>query len=205
MKKIISAIENYEMDEIVEYVEEAKAKGYTAKEILDDGLIKGMDIVGKAFGAGDLFVPEVLMAANTMHAGMDVIKEELLAGGDNNSKGTLVIGTVKGDLHDIGKKLVGMMLQGAGFNVIDLGIDVDPEAFVTAVKENDAKFVGMSAMLTTTMTVMETVVNRLKEESLDADCLIGGAPLTTMYADKIGAKYSHDAAGAVELANSLVK
>ncbi len=204
LKKIANAVIECEMDEITEYVEAAKAAGFSAKEILDEGLVKGMDVIGKLFSDGELFVPEVLMAANTMQEGLEVIKEDLASQGGENSKGTLVIGTVNGDLHDIGKKLVAMMIEGAGFKVIDLGVDVKAEDFIKAAKENDADFIGMSAMLTTTMTEMKKIVEMAKAEGLRAQALVGGAPLTSDYAESFGAKYSHDAAGAVELVKSLV-
>ena len=192
--------------------DEAQAKSLTQAEIdagtdietiLNDGLISAMDDVGKKFSEGDLFVPEMLMAAQAMKAGLEVLKPHL---GDDSAanKGTVVIGTVKGDLHDIGKNLVAMMMEGAGFNVIDLGVDVDADKFVAAAKENDANVVALSALLTTTMPAMEATVNAIKEAGLAAKTIIGGAPVTQAYADQIGAAgYSDDAPGAVELARSL--
>ncbi len=205
LNRIANAIEEYDIDNIANLVTEAKASGISAKEILNEGLVKGMDAMGKKFAAGEVFVPEVLMAANTMQAGMEIIEKELIENGDNLNKGTLVIGTVNGDLHDIGKKLVAMMVKGAGYNVVDLGIDVKVEEFVKAAKEHHANFVGMSAMLTTTMTEMEAVVKALKAEGIDAIPMIGGAPVTSEYAARIGAKYSNDAGEAVQLINSLCK
>lgn len=203
LNKIANAVVNCEIDMIEAYVYGAKGQGLGAKQILDEGLVKGMDEVGRRFSDGELFVPEVLMAANTMQKGMDLIREELVSSGNNQSKGRIVMGTVKGDLHDIGKKLVGMMLEGAGYEVIDLGVDVDPEIFVEKAREFDADFVGMSAMLTTTMMEMRTVAERMKAEGLKAVLMVGGAPLTAEFAESFGANYSHDAASAVELIKSL--
>lgn len=201
--KIADAVKNYEIDAIETYVNAALGSGISAKEILDEGLVKGMDDIGRRFSSGEVFVPEVLMAANTMQAGMDLIREELIASGNNESKGIVIIGTVKGDLHDIGKKLVGMMFEGAGYEVIDLGVDIPAAEFVEKAKSLDADFVGMSAMLTTTMTEMKQVVEMLKAEDARAVPLVGGAPLTCEFADSIGANYSHDAASAVDLIRSL--
>lgn len=203
LNKIADAVKDYEIDAIETYVNAALASGISAKEILDEGLVKGMDDIGKRFSAGEVFVPEVLMAANTMQAGMDLIRDELVASGSNQSKGRVIIGTVKGDLHDIGKKLVGMMFEGAGYEVIDLGVDIPAADFVETAKSMDADFVGMSAMLTTTMTEMKQVTDMLKAEGVRAVPLVGGAPLTGEFAASIGACYSHDAASAVELIKGL--
>ena len=177
--------------------------GTDVETILNDGLISAMDDVGKKFSEGDLFVPEMLMAAQAMKAGLEILKPHL--GSDSAAnKGTVVIGTVKGDLHDIGKNLVAMMMEGARFNVVDLGVDVDADKFVAAAKENAADVVALSALLTTTMPAMEATVNAIKEAGLTAKTIIGGAPVTQAYADQIGAAgYSDDAPGAVELARSL--
>jgi 5-methyltetrahydrofolate--homocysteine methyltransferase len=192
--------------------DEAQAKTLTQAEIdagtdvetiLNEGLISAMDDVGKKFSEGDLFVPEMLMAAQAMKAGLAVLKPHLASDSAAN-KGTVVIGTVKGDLHDIGKNLVAMMMEGAGFNVIDLGVDVAAAKFVAAAKENGAAVVALSALLTTTMPAMEATVNAIKEAGLATKTIIGGAPVTQAYADQIGADgYSDDAPGAVELARSL--
>jgi len=177
--------------------------GTDIETILNDGLISAMDDVGKKFSEGDLFVPEMLMAAQAMKAGLEILKPHL--GSDSAAnKGTVIIGTVKGDLHDIGKNLVAMMMEGAGFNVVDLGVDVDADKFVAAAKENGAAVVALSALLTTTMPAMEATVNAIKEAGLAARTIIGGAPVTQTYADQIGADgYSDDAPGAVELARSI--
>jgi 5-methyltetrahydrofolate--homocysteine methyltransferase len=192
--------------------DEAQAKTLTQAEIdagtdvetiLNEGLISAMDDVGKKFSEGDLFVPEMLMAAQAMKAGLAVLKPHLASDSAAN-KGTVVIGTVKGDLHDIGKNLVAMMMEGAGFNVIDLGVDVAAAKFVAAAKENGAAVVALSALLTTTMPAMEATVSAIKEAGLATKTIIGGAPVTQAYADQIGADgYSDDAPGAVELARSL--
>ncbi|MEG1164044.1 MAG: cobalamin-dependent protein [Anaerovoracaceae bacterium] len=203
LDKIAKAVEDYEIDDIVGLVNEAKVSGIEVTDILNLGLVKGMDAMGKKFASGEVFVPEVLMAANTMQAGLEVIEDELIAEGNVVSKGTIVIGTVAGDLHDIGKKLVGMMIKGAGFNVIDLGVDVSVDKFIEAVEKNDADYIGMSAMLTTTMTEMDKIVKALKAKGLKTVPLIGGAPVNNGYAKKIGAYYSHDAVGAVDLVKTL--
>jgi 5-methyltetrahydrofolate--homocysteine methyltransferase len=165
-----------------------------------------MDQVGKDFKAGDLFVPEVLIAARAMHAGMDVLRP-LLAETDSISAGKYLIGTVKGDLHDIGKNLVKMMLEGAGFETIDLGTDVEPQAFVDAVREHQPVLVGMSALLTTTMVQMKATVEALEEAGLrdSVKIMVGGAPVTDAFAEQIGADaYAPDAASAVDRARELV-
>ena len=193
--------------------DEAKVKELTAAEItaqtdidtiLNEGLIGAMDEVGKKFSEGELFVPEMLMAAQAMKAGLEVIKPHLSADA-TDAKGTVVIGTVKGDLHDIGKNLVAMMMEGAGFNVVDLGVDVEADKFVQAAKDNKARIVALSALLTTTMGAMEATVKAVKEAGIDAKTIVGGAPVTDAYAKQIGADgYSDDAPGAVELARRLM-
>ncbi len=180
--------------------------GVSAVEILNDGLVPGMDVVGKKFKANEMYIPEVLIAARAMHAAMEVIKP-LLAESDTNARGKIIIGTVQGDLHDIGKNLVGMMLEGGGYTVIDLGVDIPPEKFVEEVKKNGIKLIGLSALLTTTMTGMKTVIDTLKKdkETAQVKVMVGGAPLTQEYADSIGAAgYAPDASSAVDLANKLL-
>jgi 5-methyltetrahydrofolate--homocysteine methyltransferase len=160
--------------------------------------------VGKKFSAGELFVPEMLMAAQAMKSGVAVL-QPLLTDEISNAKGTVVIGTVKGDLHDIGKNLVVIMMEGAGFNVVDLGVDVNAEQFVTAAKENNANIVALSALLTTTMTVMETTVQAIKDAGLSTRTIIGGAPVTQAFADQIGADgFGSDAHSAVKMAQGLI-
>jgi len=188
-------------------VEKALANGIPAKQILDDGLVAGMDVVGQRFKADEMFIPEVLLCAKVMHAGMEILKPALIEGGDQ-SIGTFVIGTVQGDLHDIGKNLVKMMLQGAGFKVVDLGIDTKPQAFVEAIKEHGADIVGMSALLTTTMPMMGVTINAIKEAGLrdQVKVMVGGAPVTASFAEKVGADaFGSNAASAVDMAKQLLK
>jgi len=182
-------------------------EGVSAVEILNNGLIPGMDVVGKRFKANEIYIPEILVAARAMHAAMDVIKP-LLIESDTPTRGTVVIGTVQGDLHDIGKNLVAMMLEGGGFSVIDIGVDVSAEKFVEEAKKNNANIVGLSALLTTTMTGMKEVIEMFRTDDIvkDVKIIIGGAPLTQEYADSIGADgYAPDAASAVDLAIDLLK
>jgi 5-methyltetrahydrofolate--homocysteine methyltransferase len=165
-----------------------------------------MDEVGRDFKAGDLFIPEVLIAARAMHAGLEVLRP-ILAESGVPTVGKLVIGTVSGDLHDIGKNLVAMMMEGAGFEIIDLGTDVKPEDFVAAVRNEGAALLGMSALLTTTMPSMQTTIEALVEAGLrdKVKVMVGGAPVTASFAEKIGADaYAPDAASAVDTARSLV-
>ena len=188
---------------VVNEVNAALSGNAAPLEIINEGLLTGMNVVGEKFANGEMFVPEVLMAARAMNAGMDIVKP-LLAEGDVTSLGTVVIGTVKGDLHDIGKNLVVMMLESAGFKVVNLGVDAKKEAFVEAAKENDADIVAMSAMLTTTMTYMDEIIKTCKDAGLDAKYMIGGAPVTPAYAEKISAIYTADASTAAEKAKALV-
>jgi len=185
-------------------VAQAIQEGMPVADILNKGLIAGMDVVGRKFKANEFYVPEVLIAARAMKWGMEVLEPELKKAGVQPIA-AIAIGTVKGDLHDIGKNLVGMMLQGAGFQVVDLGIDVAPEKFVDAVKTKGCQIVGLSALLTTTMPQMKNVVAALKESGLKAKVMIGGAPVTQNYADEIGADgYGPDAATAVDVAKKLI-
>ncbi len=175
-------------------------------EILNNGLVPGMDIVGEKFKNNEIYLPEVLMAARAMKAAMEIIKPMLTESGIE-TKGTVIIGTVQGDVHDIGKNLVGMMLEGGGYTVIDLGAGVPPERFLGEIKKNSVKLIGLSALLTTTMMGMKTVIDMLKEdkETSNVKVMVGGAPLTQEFADSIGADgYAPDATGAVELAGKLL-
>ena len=193
-------------EEVKRLTQEAVDEGLGPKEILDNGLILGMNEVGKKFKANEIYVPEVLIAARAMHAGMAVL-EPLLVEAGIEPVGKIAIGTAKGDLHDIGKNLVAMMFKGAGFKVEDLGIDTPPEKFVQAVKEKGAQIIAISALLTTTMPSMKDVVDALNKEDLGskAKTMIGGAPVTQNYADEIGASgYAADAASAVEKAKELL-
>jgi 5-methyltetrahydrofolate--homocysteine methyltransferase len=177
-----------------------------AIEILNDGLVPGMDVVGKKFKDKEIYLPEVLMSARAMKAAMEIIKP-LLSGSSAERKGTVILGTVKGDIHEIGKNLVGMMLEGGGYTVIDLGVDVPPEKFIEGIKRYEARLIGMSALLTTTMPAMKTVIDMLKadSETTGVKVMVGGAPLNQEFADSIGADgYSPDAPGAVDLAGKLI-
>jgi 5-methyltetrahydrofolate--homocysteine methyltransferase len=205
LQKIASELYNGEEETVADLVKSALAQGLEAGEVLQGGLIAGMDEVGKDFKAGDLFVPEVLIAARAMHAGMGILRP-LLAESDTPSAGRYLIGTVKGDLHDIGKNLVKMMLEGAGFETVDLGTDVEPDAFVEAVKEHEPTLIGMSALLTTTMVQMKATVEALEEAGLRerVKIMVGGAPVTAAFAEEIGADaYAPDAASAVDAAREL--
>ncbi|MEK7310798.1 MAG: corrinoid protein [Chloroflexota bacterium] len=184
----------------------ALSSGLTAKDILDKGLMPGMDVIGAEFKKGKKFVPEVLLSARTMQASLDILKP-LLAQAGEKMAGKVIIGTVKGDLHDIGKSLVGMMLEGAGFEVVNLGKDVPPEKFVDAVKKEKPDIVAMSALLTTTMRSMGHTVTALKEAGLreSVKIMIGGAPVTVDFAKQIGADaYAANAPAAAELAKKLI-
>jgi 5-methyltetrahydrofolate--homocysteine methyltransferase len=206
LQKIASNLYDGDDGAVAELIEQALDQGTTPEEILAGGLIAGMDEVGKDFKAGELFVPEVLIAARAMHAGMDVLRP-LLAESDVPSAGKVVVGTVAGDLHDIGKNLVRMMLEGGGFEVIDVGVDVAPGRFVEIVKTEQPDLIGMSALLTTTMLAMKNTLDALVEAGLrdKTKVMIGGAPVTQSYANEIGADgYASDAASAVELARSLL-
>ena len=181
-------------------------EGLGPQEILDEALIPAMDIVGEKFSAREFYIPEMLIAARAMQAGLGLLKPLLLAA-ESKSRGKVVLGTVKGDLHDIGKNLVGMMLQGGGFEVVDLGTDVRPARFVEAVAQERPDFVMMSALLTTTMTSMKETISALAEAGLRDKVRvgIGGAPVTQRYADEIGADfYASDATGAVTRAKEVV-
>lgn len=193
--------------EVKEMTEQALAEGRSVDEVLQEGLIAGMSVVGEDFKRSILYVPEVLMAARAMKAGVAILKPLLAECGANTSAGTLVIGTVQGDLHDIGKNLVCLMAEGAGFKVVDLGTDVNAKTYIDAIKEHNADIVGMSALLTTTMTYMPKVIAALEEADLEhVKTCIGGAPVSQIYADEIGTDgYGGDAASAVDLFFELLK
>ena len=197
---------NGKADAVRELTQKALSEGVAPGEILNGGLIKGMNVVGERFKNNEFYVPEVLIAARAMHAGMDILKPKLAESGVK-PVGKILLGTVKGDLHDIGKNLVAMMLEGAGFEVVDLGIDVPPEKFVEAVKEQGGDIVAMSALLTTTMTQMKTTLEALEEAGVrdQVKTMIGGAPVTQNYADEIGADgYARDAASGADKAKELL-
>ncbi|MEE4271548.1 MAG: corrinoid protein [Thermoanaerobaculales bacterium] len=190
---------------VAELTRKAIDGGTAATEILDRGLLAGMDVVGRRFGAHEIFLPEVLLAARAMKAGMDLVKP-LLVSGNAPSRGKVVLGTVKGDVHDIGKNLVGIMLEGAGYEVIDLGTGVDAPTFVDTALAEGARLIGLSALLTTTMSAMREVVDLARSGEHDLKIIVGGAPLTQDFADAIGADgYSYDAAGAVALVKRLLE
>ena len=193
-------------DTIGALVQEALDEGLAPPVILNDALVAGMNVVGEKFRAGDFFIPEVLIAARAMTAGIDLLRP-MLAAGEIKTLGTVVIGTVQGDLHDIGKNLVAYMLQGSGFDVVDLGNDVAPEEFVSACQEHQANIVAMSALLTTTMGKMQSTVEALQEAGLreQVKVMIGGAPVTQSFCQHIGAdRYEPDAMSAVDGAKELV-
>jgi len=204
IKDIYEGVLSFQVDRVKELTQAELDAGTDIQSILNDGLISAMDEVGRKFSEGILFVPEMLMSAQAMKAGLEILKPHLTEE-VSHSRGTVVIGTVKGDLHDIGKNLVAMMLEGAGLTVVDLGVDIEAEKFVAAAKENKADIVAMSALLTTTMPAMETTIKAVKEAGLKVKCIIGGAPVTEAFANQIGADgHSDDAPGAVELVRRLV-
>jgi len=205
VQRIAKKLYKGDIEAVGELVQDALDAGMAPSKILSDALLAGMDEVGRDFKAGVLFVPEVMFAARAMKAGMDVLRP-LLAEGEIAGSGKCVLGTVKGDLHDIGKNLVTMMLDGGGFEAIDLGIDLEPSTFVDAVREHNPDLVGMSALLTTTMVQMKATIEALEEAGLrdSVKIMIGGAPVTAAFAEQIGADaYAPDAASAVDLAREL--
>ena len=206
LKEMADNVIKGKASEVKELTQKAVNEGMGVEKILNEGLIAGMDIVGKKFQASEIYVPEMLIAARAMKAGMEIIRP-ILVQKDIKSQGKVVIGTAKGDLHDIGKSLVGMMLEGAGFEIVDLGVDVSPEKFIETAKEKKADIIGVSALLTTTMVGMKDVVKAVQEANLDSKVkiMIGGAPITQNYADEIGADgYAPDAASAVDKAKELI-
>ena len=206
INEIFEAVENGKVKIITGLVEEALAEGVEPLSILNEGMINAMAVVGEKFQKSVIFVPEMLIAAKTMKKGVEVLKPKL-AGIDIASKGKCIIGTVYGDLHDIGKNLVALMIESAGFEVIDLGVDVSIETFINAIKDNpDARIVGLSCLLTTTMPALKETALAIKSSGISGfKLIVGGAPITQEFADQIGADgYSSDAAGAAELAKKLV-
>lgn len=208
MKDYIEEIKQLVIDgedeEIVEAIKEAVDNSVSVSDIVNYSLIESMNIIGPMMASGELFVPEVLMSAQTMQIGLNYLKP-MLKEGDITSLGTVVIGTVEGDLHDIGKNLVAMMLESSGFEVINIGIDQSAQAFVDAAKEHNAQIVGLSALLTTTMPAMRDTVKLIREKGLDVKVAIGGAPVNQEFADEIGADgYSEDATEAVLLCKKML-
>ncbi len=206
LQQISEQIDLGDDEKVYELTATAIEQKIPVKRILEEGLLDGMNIVGKKFKEHDIFLPEVLMAAKAMNAGMELIKPLLLSG-NIPMKAKVVLGTVRGDLHDIGKNLVGVMLKGAGFEVIDLGNDVSPEKFIETAKREGAQFIGMSTLLTTTMPVMKEVIELLRIENLEGKIktLVGGAAVSKSYAEEIGATaYCYDGSNAVEYLNSVI-
>ncbi len=203
MKKIYDGVINGEIDQVVSGVKQALAEGVKPGTIISDVLIKAMDEVGEKMQSGDLFVPEVLIATEAMKQGLLIVKP--LLEGESYSLGTVVIGTVAGDLHDIGKNLVSMLLESSGFDVIDLGVDVSADKFLAAIAEHKPQIVGFSALLTTTMHSMRTTIEAMTEQYPDVKTMIGGAPVSQEFAEEIGAGgYAPDGAAAVSLAKQLM-
>jgi 5-methyltetrahydrofolate--homocysteine methyltransferase len=203
VKEVYGAVLDLDVNQVLELVNNEISNGTDVLTILNDGLIAALDEVGKRFSEGQFFVPEMLMAAKAVQSAVDEMKPYLMKK-DIPSKGTIVIGTVAGDLHDIGKNLVSLMLEGAGYKVIDLGINVDTETFITSIRENKADIVALSALLTTTMPAMEKTVKAIRKDGLNVKIMVGGAPVTAEFARKIGADgYSKDAPGAVDLARKI--
>ncbi|HVO84162.1 MAG TPA: corrinoid protein [Syntrophobacteria bacterium] len=203
MKEIVDAVLAFDQAETIRLIEATLDHGTAATSVLQEGLIAAMDEVGRRYSEGLFFVPEMLMAAEAMKAGLGVLRPRLSAP-EATPGGTVVIGTVKGDQHDIGKNLVAMMLECAGFKVINLGVDVAPNRFLAMAKRHDAQVIAMSALLTTTLPAMEATVARVKRDGGRFKTMVGGAPVTQILADKIGADgYSPDAAGAITIARNL--
>ena len=201
------ALREVDLGPVEELVKKAIAEGYAAPEILNGGMIAGMAIIGKEFKARELWVPDVLLAARNMHRGIEILKP-LFSKEGCGAKGKIVLGTVKGDIHDIGKNLVAIMMIGSGFEVIDLGVDVPAEKFVTAIKDHHPQIVGLSALLTTTMLEMRKVIDAVKGSSFAVKprVIVGGAPVTEAFAREIGADgYGPDAVSGVEAALELLK
>lgn len=193
-------------DIVKQLTEQALNEGMEAKEILEKGLLGGMSVIGHRFKNNEIFLPEVLVAARAMHAGMDILKPALIAS-DVKAPARVAIGTVKGDLHDIGKNIVIMMMQGGGFDTIDLGIDVPEEKFIETIKNEDIQILGLSALLTTTMVNMKSIIKKTKEAGLGdrIKIMVGGAPVTQAFADEIGADgFAADAATAVDKAKQIL-
>lgn len=204
LQALADAVIKGNQTEAARLTRETLDEGTAPKTVLEQGLIAGMNVVGVRFKANEVYIPEVLISARAMKMAMEILEPELVAAGVN-PLGKAVIGTVQGDLHDIGKNLVVMMLKGAGFHVEDIGVDVTPDVFVEKIKDSNASIVGLSALLTTTMPAMEKTVAAIKLAGLDCKIMIGGAPVTQNYANAIGADgYAADAATAVDIAKSFV-
>lgn len=204
LKALSQAIIKGDQATATKLTQQALSEGTAPEKVLEEGLIDGMNVIGVRFKANEVYIPEVLIAARAMKMAMTILEPKLVAAGVK-PRGKALMGTVQGDLHDIGKNLVVMMLKGAGFEVVDAGVDVAPDAFVAKVRDSGAQVVGLSALLTTTMPSMEKTISAIHEAGLSAKVMIGGAPVTQDYADKIGADgYAPDAASAVDVAKSLL-
>jgi 5-methyltetrahydrofolate--homocysteine methyltransferase len=209
IKEIYDAVMEYDEETVPGLIQAELDAGTDVRKVLDEGLIAALDVIGEKFSAGIIFVPEMLMAAEAVQAGLDLLRPLLVETG-TKPVGTIILGTVKGDLHDIGKNLVGMMFEGAGFKLIDLGTDVDPERFITAAQENDADIVAMSGLLTTSMPEMQRAVEAVQEakrtRNLNVKIMIGGPPINEEFAAKIGADgYGMDAPSAVVRARRFIE
>ena len=206
LQKIAENIKSGDAESLKNNIKQALDKKIDAEKILKDGMMQGMNIVGEKFKREEIFVPEVLVSARAMNMGMEVLEPEL-ADIEVEAEGKVILGTVKGDLHDIGKNLVAMMLAGGGFDVVDLGVDIKAEEFVSRVQKEEPDILGLSALLTTTMEEMKGIIDILKEEGLyeEVGVLVGGAPVTEEFAEEIGAFYAADAGSAVETARKIVK
>ena len=204
IKDIFQAILDFDQDKTTELIQAELAAKSDIITILNEGLISPMNLVGERFSSGIIFVPEMLQCARAMKAGLEILRPYLVRA-DIKSKGTIIIGTVKGDLHDIGKNLVAMMLEGAGFNVVDLGVDVETNTFLKEIQKSEAEMIALSALLTTTMPAMEKIVEAVKKEAYVTKIIVGGAPVNQSFANNIGADgYSEDAGGAVRIARLLL-
>lgn len=206
LQELANSIINGKMADTEKLVHQALDANIPVKDVLNQGMIAGMDVVGRKFKNNEFYVPEVLIAARAMKAGMKILKPRLVESGVEPIA-KLALGTVKGDLHDIGKNLVSMMLEGAGFEIVDLGVDVAPEKFIATIKEKNVKVIGLSALLTTTMLNMKSTIQQLKNDGLrdSVKVVIGGAPVTQSYADEIGADgFAPDAASAVSEVKRLL-
>jgi 5-methyltetrahydrofolate--homocysteine methyltransferase len=204
MQDIYQAVVEGRVDDIPGGVESALSSGVEADDILNKALVPAMDLVGEKFGEGEYFIPQVLWSAKAMHAAMELLRPLFAEGGDAD-KGRIIIGTAKGDIHDIGKNLVGMMLEGAGFKVVDLGVDVAPERFVETAVDQNGRVIAISALLTTTMPAMGDVISLVRERNLSTKVLIGGAPVDEAFCREIGADgYGVDAVDAVRKVRELL-
>jgi 5-methyltetrahydrofolate--homocysteine methyltransferase len=205
METIYQAVVEGRVEDAAAGVESALSTGTDADEILNQGLVPAMDLVGEKFGEGEYFIPQVLWAAKAMQAGMDLLRPHFAEDRDTD-KGRIIIGTAKGDIHDIGKNLVGMMLEGAGFQVVDLGVDVDPVRFVDTAEQENGRIIAVSALLTTTMPAMADVVSLVRERGLTTKVMIGGAPVDEAFREEIGADgYGTDAVDAVRKVRDMLK